>query len=537
MQFEHVGKGWPIFLAGCVFFAAGSTDSSGADLEEKLKAHLVSATDLTPGWELLGRTVRTDRFDFIVKALEDRKNETKGFHFKAQGIEGDSDSFNVVVFVFEDDRRIQSLGKTFEEVADNWDVEYFGMGCALYLIHPAGDDAKSGLMRSMGLQLSRPHLTEAQTHLEKGKEEDAARALSRIEESFKECGEACAWAGELYARHFSPPRTDEALRLFNLAIEAHKKTPLLPHTIWLAHTESAALLEARKEVASALASWRQGLQSAPGAGLRIHARTLFEMARLEAGKGEMDGAEASLEKALAIETRFGDSKLPDRIREEKALAPLLDREGLKGSLESAASAKCPQVFIGPSTKKVRLNKIKILVLPPDVLQGEAHLTAGEKHLETGLGRKFRKKCGFFGDRRDSLSTQLGAEFTSRICARVEEAVKVDGCFDLYRFQGNRHRIPGELNEAIRLARKSDVLKFHPNFILAVSLEIHADEGSLGERTGTLRACLYDVKKLRVTAFVLTFMELPEGDLKGLLLRLGSDVYRKIDSCLRSGKWK
>ena len=50
MQYEQVRKGWPILLAACVFFAAGSTEGTGADLEEKLKAHLVASTDLPPGW-------------------------------------------------------------------------------------------------------------------------------------------------------------------------------------------------------------------------------------------------------------------------------------------------------------------------------------------------------------------------------------------------------------------------------------------------------------------------------------------------------
>ncbi|MHC4601366.1 MAG: hypothetical protein ACYS47_20410 [Planctomycetota bacterium] len=537
MHLEPVPRRWSALIITFVVFAAVSTVCRGADLEEKLQAHLVGSTDFPPGWGLLGRTVDTDQSDFILQTLDARKKERNDFLFRMQGIKGGSTNFNVIVFVFEDDRMIESLAKSFDPVRENWDITCLAVTTALYVIHPANEDAKRVMARILGLQRSRPHLEEAESQLEKGNEEDAARALLRIEKDFKECGAACAWAGELYARRFSPPRIDYALRLFQFAVDAHEKTPLPPYTIWFAHAETAALLEVRKEFGKALLSWRRGAKCSAKAGLRLHSRTLYGLARMEARQGEPAAAEAALVEALAIAARFGDSELASRIRNEELLVPIVGREGLKGHLESAASVKCPEVFINPSAKKVALNKVKVLVLPPDVLEGEAHSTAGEAQLETGLERKFRKKCGVFKDRRAALASKLGAEFTSKICRQAEDAVKEDGCFDLHRFRGNRHGAPAALNEAYTHARKAGVIKFRPQFLLAVSLEIDTGAGSLGGRTGTLRAFLYEPKGMRVAAFLLYSLELPKGDPKGLLLRLGSEIYRKMDSCLRSGKWK
>ncbi|MHC5036894.1 MAG: tetratricopeptide repeat protein, partial [Planctomycetota bacterium] len=527
---------WKIHLLILAVCLAGPRTGSCADLKAKLEPYIITMMDLGPGWAIQEGSSGERQFEEFLQSVKDYQKKS-GYLFHVQRLKDAYGEFHLLPFVFDKDYTIEWMEEHFKNNEKAFNLGYFRLGDALILISPASKKTEAKVKALLGRKIALNRLALAEEKLDKGKPDEAEEILSVLIETTKDCGVSHAWTGDLYLRRFPKPDLDRVLGLFQKAVEIHGAYPLLPHVLWTAQAGIASVHARKKALPASLEAWKKALPAAEKAGLLVKARTLAACARLAAAQGKPADGEAPLKEALEIEARFGVSRIADEVRNEEAFTSLRALDAIKTRLETLAAKSPPDVISDLAEEKVKMNKTKILLLPPAVFDGRERKADLEEALETGFLRKIKKNGVSFGEKRGVLEGEGMKAFPGDLCAFTAKAVLGDGCFDLYRTLGNRYRLPGRVENLLTLARKQGVSPSRPGVILAVSVKIGGGEGSLGEPKASIQAVLINVYTWRITAFFRATRDAPEKDRKGLMLRLGPEIVRKMESVLRSGRWK
>jgi hypothetical protein len=499
------------------------TISGGSDLDGQIAPYLLKPCDLPAGY-CFGAITKDDRPHASgLRIIGSAKKKYGTLSCEVQRIEWSSGPTNAYVIVCKNEDVRDDVDGFLQCNAANWGYTVFPVKEALILVYSREKTVMDEMRRFYVSRHAMSEMDRVEKILAEKNGDKAAYELRRINRLKPVTHAVGLRLGDLYLT-FSPPRGEPSVEAFACVISAGPNE----HILWQAHLGRSRAYEMQGMLTRAQADASSALEFAQALGLRVKARTLFALARIDAKLKDSQSCEKSLQEALRIETMFGAKEIADKARQDDGIRKALGSKKLDPMLAPFATIKRPEAVTDPEVG-LRLSRQRILALPVVVRRGGNRAKDLELTLDAALRRKVGRKGASFGKKRVLLARAGLDEASADLCTHAEGLVLGVGGFDLELYEGGRHGLPALLVKLMLKGKKYCILDQSPDLVLAVSVTV-----TPGAKKSSIQvhASLFDPARKRVLVFLDYGFTCSNRSVAGKMKDLARKVYSKLQKAVR-----
>jgi tetratricopeptide (TPR) repeat protein len=510
-----------------LLLSASTPSRAGEDLKEKLKAFVLTPSDLPDGWSLgsLENAPQTSPIPWK-QLFEKIRDAMKGFDFEAQRLVAGRTGVTIYIFVTEEDNIRKSLEATAKANAKNFPFRYFSLSDVLVMAETKDEELMAKIRKVFEGKCALAQVESVRDLLREGKTDEAEELIEKILEGNSGNLPLLIRMADIYVRDFKPPALDRAVALFDQAIAAAEKGGVGDADLLTAYAGRARIHELNKSLARARFDCEKALEIADRIGLRVRARALADLARLDAGEGKTEECLARLRQCFEIEVMFGSEEILGAVQKEGAFGEVLGSPEGVALVKAFTGRKAPEGIVDIACGKVDLKRSEVLVAPPVIQKGYFRDGSLEDVLEGAFKKKLSRRGHIFAKDKVHLARVKGMEaFSARFLEALGKLVRGDGNFDLAGPRGTSLELSSMLETLLREVENKNVMSGAPDYLVCCELKIK-EEGSKA-KCG-ISACLVDVAKKRAVVLLADTTSFSKRSLKSKVKGLPGTIIRKME---------